>query len=157
MPPQYFFSLSRLLSKLRGGSAQRAEANWLEANAVGALIHAIVYSFFARVLLSHLPAWQQIALLIPLVIVVLVFWMMWFLVSALAIRAVRAAGMLRDIPISRVQGVLVGMLTTASACYLIAEGSWLRMPAYLWLTAVSLNLVAAVMLAVTDADGPAVL
>jgi hypothetical protein len=155
--PQYFFSLPRLLAKIRGGSAQRTEANWLEANAVGALVHAIVYGFFARIALSHLPLWQQLALLLPLVIVVLVFWMIWFLIWALVIRTVRAAGMLRDLPLSRVQGVLVGLMTTTCACYLIAEGSWLRVLGYLWLIAVSLNLLAAVILAVSDADGPAVL
>jgi len=155
--PQFCFSLPRLVAKLRGGSTGRTEANWLETNSVGTMIHAIVYIFFAHLLLSRLELWQQLVLLIPLAVLVLFFWVILFQVQSLIVKGARAAGLLREIPNSRAQGVLTGAVTTGLALHLVAAGSWMRVIGAVWLTAVSLNLCAAAILAFTDADGPAVL
>ena len=155
--PQFFFSLPRLMAKLSGGSAERTEANWLETNSVGTMIHAIVYIFFAHLLLSQLAFWQQVVLLLPLAVLVLLFWVMLFQLQLLIIKAARAVGLLRQIPNSRAQGVLVGAVASGFALHLVAVGSWMRVLGAIWLIAVSLNLCAAVILAFTDADGPAVL
>jgi hypothetical protein len=150
--PRFYFALPRLVAKVFGGSARRTDSNWLETNSVGAAIHAIVYVFFARWLLNGLPAWQQAALLLPLVIVVLLFWMLLFGIQSLMIKAVRGAGMLRDLPAWRVQGVLIAIMTTVFAWDLIGAGSWMRVLGWFWIAAVSLNLLAASILALNNAD-----
>jgi uncharacterized membrane protein YhdT len=154
--PRFYFALPRLLNKIFGGDGRRTDSNWLEANSVGAAIHAIVYVFVARCLLSGLPPWQQAALLLPLVLVVLLCWMVLFAIQSLMIRAVRAAGMLRDLPEWRVQGVLVAIVTTVFAWELIGAGSWMRVLGSFWIAAVSLNLLAACILAFSNADRAAV-
>jgi hypothetical protein len=82
---------------------------------------------------------------------------MLFQLQLLIIKAARAVGLLRQIPNSRAQGVLVGAVASGFALHLVAVGSWMRVLGAIWLIAVSLNLCAAVILAFTDADGPAVL
>ena len=155
-PPRFYFALPRLLAKIAGTNARRTDANWLEANSVGAFIHAVAYVFFARWFLHGLPTWQQAALLLPLVVVVLLFWMLLFGVQALVIRAIQAAGLLRDLAAWRVQGVLIGIVTTGFAWQLIGGGSWMRVLGYFWIAAVSLNLLAACILAISNVDRAAV-
>jgi hypothetical protein len=154
--PRFYFALPRLIQKLRGGSAERTDSDWLEANAVGAIIHVIVYVFFARLLLSSLPMWQKLALLLPLALLVLLFWMLWFAILSVVINAAQRAGLLRAIPPSRVQGVLIGIITTAFACRFIFDSPWLRLVGWFWITAVSLNLLAACILAFSNGDRTAV-
>ena len=153
---RFYFALPRLVAKIAGGNARRTDSHWLEANAVGAAIHAIVYLFFARWLLNGLATWQQAALLLPLVIVVLLFWMLLFRIQSLMIKAVQGAGMLRDLPAWRVQGVLIGIVTTAFAWELIGDGWWMRVLGCFWIGAVSLNLLAACILAFSNVDRAAV-
>jgi hypothetical protein len=150
--PRFYFALPRLLAKIGGGNAQRTDSNWVETNSAGTLIHGVAYVFFARWFLHGLATWQQAVLLLPLVIVVLLFWILLFGIQALVIRAMNAAGMLRDLPAWRVQGVLIGFVTTAFAWQLVGAGSWMRVLGYIWITAVSLNLLAACILALSHGD-----
>jgi len=55
----------------------------------------------------------------------------------------------------RAQSVLIGMLTTAFACQLARSGTWLRVIGLVWIAALCCNLLAAAVLALTDADRPA--
>jgi hypothetical protein len=150
--PRYFFSLPRLIARLRGHNAERTDTHWLEANAVGTLIHAIVFLFLARWLLTGSSTWQQLALLVPLAILTLLFWMLLFAVQVLVIKAARAFGMLRNVPDDRANGMLVGIVTTVFACQLLGAGTWLRAIAAVWLVALALNLLAACVLGLSNAD-----
>ena len=52
---QFYFSLFRVLARLRGGDARRAESNGFEAWLVGLMMYAIHYLFFATLFIpSHL-------------------------------------------------------------------------------------------------------
>ena len=155
--PRFYFALPRLLAKLGGCSAARTESNWLEANIVGTATHAIAYIFFAHLLLAGLPRWQQFALLLPIAGVVWLFWLLLFALNAVVISLFRAAGLLRRMPESHVQGIAIGALTTVFAFHLITAGSWMRPLGIAWVIAVSLNLLAAIILAFTHAERPAVL
>jgi hypothetical protein len=155
--PRFYFALPRLVEKIRGGSAERTDSNWLEANAVGTFIHGIVYLFFAQLFLSSLPRWQQLALLLPLAIFVLLFWILLFALQSLVIKAAERAGLLRARPASRVQGVLIGIMTTGLAWRFTLDESWLRVLGWFWIAAVSLNLLAAGVLTISNADRRAIL
>ncbi len=74
--PQFYFALPRLVASQLGWNAARTERNWLEANIVGGFEHLIWYAFAAHALLHGMPAWEKIALLIPLVVCVWICWLL---------------------------------------------------------------------------------
>lgn len=144
--PRFYFALPRLLAKLRGGSSARTEQNWPEISTVGALIHLIVYSFAAQLFLQRLELWKQLALAIPLAVLVWLVWLLVLYLNSLGIRLLRAGGIMRDLPKSRAQGLLIGIMTTGCAYSLALSNSWLRILGEIWLVAVVLNLGAAALL-----------
>jgi len=152
---QFYFALPRLVVSQLGWSAARRESNWLEANIVGGVEHLIWYAFAAHVLLGGLPIWAQILLLIPLAFLVWIGWLIALYVNSLLIRLLRAFRPIRDLANARVQSVLLGIVTTVFAFFLVTEDSSLSPVGLLWVAAVSLNLLAAAILVVTDAVNPA--
>jgi hypothetical protein len=150
---RFFFSLSRLIAKLRGKNAGRTEQNWIEANVVGAAFYLVTYLCVANLLLSGLARWMQIALLLPVVFLVWAGWLILFYAGTLLIRLLRAVQPLPALPAHRIQGVLSGIVTTACAWQLLGADSWLRGIGLVWLIAVGLNLVAAAVLALGSPDG----
>ena len=147
--------MPRLVASQFGGNPARTESNWLEANIVGSVEHLIWYAFAANVLLAGLPSWAQLALLIPLAFVVWVCWLIALYLNSVFIRLLRACGLLRDLSNARVQSVLLGIVTTVFAFHLVTDGSRLSLLGLAWVAAVSLNLLAAAILVVTDAVNPA--
>lgn len=150
--PQFFFSLPRLIEALRGGSAARSDKNWLEANVVGAAMHGIIYLWAARWLLAGRPLSEQLLLLVALGVLLCLWWTMFFGVSSIFIKLLHALGLLSRLPIARTQGVLAGAMVTGFAWQLTLADSWMRAVGWFWLGAVSLNLLAALLLALTDAN-----
>jgi hypothetical protein len=153
--PQFYFALPRLLAQLRGRSATRTEQNWLETNLVGAAMHLIVFAFAAQLLLANLALWQQVLLLLPVVVLVLLAWVIFFSLNLQLIRLLRAAGLFRGLPNVRIQSVAAGLAVTALAWQLLLAGSWMSVLGLVWIVAVVSNLIAAALLAVTHADAPA--
>lgn len=149
---RYYFALPRLMARLGGAPVMRSEQNWLEAMVVGGLVHAIIFLFAAHLLLSGRASWQQLLLLIPVALLVLVSWSVVLSANALVIRLTRAAGFLRDRPDRHLQSVLVGLLTTFAAWQLISAGSWMRLLGLMWMAVVALNLAAAAVLALMHAE-----
>ena len=150
--PRFFFSLPRLMAKLRGGSAARSDKNWFETNAVGTAMHAIVYVCGAHWLLIGKPVWLQLLLLVPLAVLLCLWWMIFFSVSSRVIKLLRVLGLFRSLPDARVQGVFAGIMVTAFAWRLVVTDSPFRLLGWIWLVALSLNLIAALVLAFTNAD-----
>ena len=150
----YYFALPRLLASFRGGSMRRSEQNALEAHTVGILVHAITFVFAVRLLLSDLPAWRQIMLLVPVALLVWIWWSLFFYVSSLAVKLLRSAGFLREMPDSHAQSLIVGTMTTLLACQLVTSGSWISVLGWTWLVALALNLAATAILSLAHA-GPA--
>jgi hypothetical protein len=146
--PAFYFALPRLCWWWNGGSAARTEANWLETNAVGLLVHGTVSLFAFQLLLAGLPTLAQLLLLVPLAFLLCVFWSVFFYLNALLIRA----GMLGSLPRLRAQSLLIGILTSCLAIALVRSGTWTKWVGLVWLSAVALNVAAAALLALQSRD-----
>ena len=149
---RYYFALPRLVARLGGASAVRTEQNWFEAAIAGTLIHIITFVFAACFLLTGRGAGQQLLLLVPVALLVLVWWSLFFYVNALVIRLLRGAGLVRDQSDRHLQSVLVGIATTIAAWQLIGAGSWMQLLGATWIAAVAINLTAAAILALMHAE-----
>jgi hypothetical protein len=150
---QFYFSLFRLIVMLRGGDPRRAESNGFEAWLVGLMIYAIHYLFFAALFIpSGLAPWLRALLLVALVFWIWLFWLLLLYINSVIIKTLHACGLLRTIPTRRLQSILWGILTTAMACALLQRSPALpRELGAIWLVAVAMNLVSAMVLALSDA------
>jgi hypothetical protein len=149
---QFYFSLLRVITLLRGGDARRAESNGFEAWLVGLTVYSIHYLFFATLFIpSHLEPWLTALLLIALLFWIWLFWLFLHYINSVIIKVLRACGLFRTIPARRVQSILWGIFTTAMACVLLQCSPALREVGAIWLVAVAMNLVSAVVLAFNNA------
>lgn len=149
----FYFSLLRLLAAHRGENARRAENNWGEACLAGIAIYLISYLFFAQFAPESLRFWQRVLLLVVLLFFVWLFWLAVLYVNSLIIRFLRLCGILPEIPVRRVQSVLLVISASAMACSLLQNGSWANEIAAVWLISVMMNLAAAAILAFRDDTG----
>jgi hypothetical protein len=148
----YYFALPRLITSLGGGPTVRSEQNALEAHVVGTLVHAITFVFAATLLLGDRPGWQQIVLLVPVALLVWMWWSLFFYVTSLAVALLRSAGLLRGTPGNHAQSFAVGAVTTVLGWQLVTAGSWPSVLGWIWLAAVALNLVATALLSLRHAE-----
>ncbi len=148
---RFYFSLPRLIARQLGRSDARTESNWLEANVAGGLAHLIWYAFAADVFLRGLTTGLQIALLLPLAILVWIGWLIALYINSVVIRLLRACGLFGKLSNARMQGALLGILTTAFAAHLMAHASLLDFAGLIWIVLVALNLLAAAVFVVSDA------
>jgi len=149
--PQFYFSLLRLLVRLRGGDARRSESNVVEARLVGLMVYLIHYLFFATQLIpSGLAPWLAALLLIAVAFWVWLFWLLLVYINWMIIKLLRPLGLFRAIPTRRAQSILCGILTTAMACALLQQADWMRELGGIWLVAVAMNLTAAAVLAFSN-------
>jgi hypothetical protein len=149
---KFYFSLFRVIALLRGGDARRAESNGFEAWLVGLMIYAIHYLFFAALFIpSHLEPWLTALLLVALAFWIWLFWLLLFYLNSVIIKLLRICGLFRTLPIRRAQSILWGISTTAMACVLLKSNPALREVGAIWLVAVAMNLVAALILTFSDA------
>lgn len=149
---QYYFSLFRVMALLRGGDARRSESNGLEGWLIALMIYSIHYLFFAtRLIPSNLTPWLTALLLLLLVFWIWPFWLLLLYVNSVIIKVLHWCGLFRAIPIRRVQSILWGIVTTAMACALLNVGPALHEFGAIWLVAVTLNLISAAVLALSDA------
>jgi hypothetical protein len=143
-----YFALPRLVRKWRGGSAERSEIDWREGYATGVVVYLISYFFVASLLLRHLHGWRLGLALALLLFGMWIFWLIVVYLNSLIAKAIWACGFAANLSPSRVQNVLIGLLTTAFAAQLIIAGPWISWIGALWLMAVCSNLGAALLLAI---------
>ena len=149
---QFYFSLFRVIALLRGGDARRAESNGFEAWLVGLMIYSIHYLFFATLFVpSQLEPWLTALLLVALAFWIWLFWLLLLYINSVIIKLLRICGLFRTLPIRRAQSILWGISTTAMACVLLKSSPALRELGAIWLVAVAMNLVAALVLTFSDA------
>ena len=151
-PPRFYFALPRLLALLRHGDSSRAEMNGAEAWAGSIAIFVISYLFFAARVLVYFPGWLAIAAAVALPFLVLLFWLANLYLNSLFLELLRRCGLLRSLPQRRGQAVLVCATTTAMAFQLAQQRSLAGEIASIWLTAVAMNLAAALILAVRNGN-----
>ena len=149
---QFYFSLFRAIALLRGGDSRRAESNGFEAWLVGLMIYSIHYFFFATLFVpSQLEPWMTALLLVALAFWIWLFWLLLLYLNSVIIKFLRMGGVFNTLPIRRVQSILWGIFTTAMACVLLKNNPALRELGAIWLVAVAMNLVAALVLTFSDA------
>jgi len=149
---QFYFSLFRVIALLRGGDARRAESNGFEAWLVGLMIYSIHYFFFATLFVpSQLEPWLTGLLLVALAFWIWLFWLLLLYLNSVIIKLLRLCGIFRTLPIRRAQSILWGLSTTAMACVLLKSNPALRESGAIWLVAVAMNLIAALILTFSDA------
>jgi len=148
---QFYFSLFRVIALLRGGDARRTESNAFEAWLIGFMIYSIHYLFFATLSPSNLKPWLTALLLVALAFWIWLFWLLILYFNSIIIKALRVCGLFRAIPTRRAQSILWGISTTAMACALLKGSPVPRELGAIWLVAVAMNLVSAMILAFSDA------
>jgi hypothetical protein len=150
--PQFYFSLLRFIAMLRGGDTRRAESNAVEAWLVGLMMYLIHYLFFTTQFIpSRLAPWLTALLLIALAFWVWLFWLLLIYINSVIIKLLRLCGLFRTIPMRRAQSILCGISTTAMACALLKSSPWMRELGAIWLVAVAMNLISAVVLTFSNA------
>jgi hypothetical protein len=149
---QFYFSLFRVIAMLRSGDARRAESNRFEAWLVCLTIYLIHYFFFAALLIpSDREPWLTALLLLALAFWIWLFWLLLLYLNSEIIKGLHMCGLFRTIPIRRAQSILWGISTTVMAYALLKSSPALRELGAIWLVAVAMNLISAVVLAFSDA------
>lgn len=149
---KFYFSLFRAIALLRGGDTRRAENNGFEAWLVGLMIYSIHYFFFVTLFVpSHLEPWLTALLLVALAFWIWIFWLLLLYINSVIIKLLGICGLFRMLPIRRAQSILWGITTTAMACVLLERSPAIRELGAIWLVAVAMNLVAALILTFSDA------
>ena len=150
--PRFYFALPRLLSKMRGGNAIRAEENSAEAWIGDVGIYAVSYLYFAGSFSDLGSWWLRGLVLVVLAFLVWLFWLMVLYLNSLILKVLHRVGLFRALPMRRGQSILLATTATAMAVALVQRGSFASEIGAIWLTAISMNLVAAMILAFTDGD-----
>jgi hypothetical protein len=144
---QFYFSLLRVIAMLLGGDARRAESNGFEAWLVGLMIYSIHYFFFATLFIpSNLEPWLTALILVALVFWIWLFWLLLLYINSVIVKVLHVCGLFRTISTRRTQSILWGISTTAMACWLLKSSPTLRELGAIWLVAVAMNLVSAMVL-----------
>jgi hypothetical protein len=151
-PVRFYFALPRLLAMLRGGDPQRAEQNGTEAWVGSIATYVISYLFFAGLIPNGLGSWFDGLCLAVLAFLVWLFWLLALYLNSLILKLLRELGLFTAIPIRRAQSILIATTVTAMAFGLLQRGSLAGELGAIWLTAVAMNLAAAMILAFRDGD-----
>lgn len=138
----FYFALPRLCC----GLSARTERNWPEAMAAGALVYLVGYFFAHQFFLGNATGARQVFWALPLAFLVWVGWLLVLYFNSLAIRFLRALGFLRTMPDRHAQSLLIGILITFCSWRLLAGGTWREWIGILWMAALALNLLAALLL-----------
>jgi hypothetical protein len=150
--PRFYFALPRLLAKLRGGDTGRAEQNGAEAWFGNAAIYAISYLYFAG-FIPQVPSWWKRGLiLVALAFLIWLFWLLVLYLNSLILKLLHSLGFIGSFPMRRGQGVLIATATTAMAIALLQRGSFAGEVGAIWLVATAMNLLAALILALTHGE-----
>ena len=150
--PRFYFALPRLLSRLRGGDANRAEKNAVEAWSAGLAIFAISYLYFAIFISNTFSWWLRGLMFVALAFLVWLFWLVVLYVNSLILKLLHSFGLFGSLPMRRGQSILIATATTAMAVALVQRGSFAGELGAIWLTATAMNLVAAAILAFSNGD-----
>lgn len=146
--PRFYFALPRLLAKLRGGDATRAEQNSVEALSAHLAIYLISYLYFA----GFIPAFAvwpvRLLIFLALAFFVWLFWLIVLYLNSLVLKVIR----FRSLPTRRGQSVLIATVTTAMAVVLLQRGPVSAEIGAIWLTATAMNLAAAAVLALSNGE-----
>jgi hypothetical protein len=152
LPIRFYFALPRLLVMLRGGDPRRGEQNGTEAWVGGILSYTVSYLFFARFVPETFGWALKALLLVILALLVPMFWLLALYVNSLVLKLLNWCGLVTTLPARRGQGVLIGMTVTTMAFGLLQRGGLAGELGAIWMTAVAMNLIAALILAFRNGE-----
>lgn len=152
LPVRFYFALPRLLVMLRGGDPQRGEQNGTEAWVGGILTYLISYLFFVRFTPDTFGWAFKGLLLVTLAFLVLLFWLLALYLNSLILKLLSGSGPFLTLPVRRGQSVLIGTTVTAMAFGLLQRGGFAGELGAIWITAVAMNLIAALILAFRNGE-----
>jgi hypothetical protein len=150
--PQFYFALPRLLARMRGGDACRAEKNAAEAWLGSLAIYTISYLYFAAFVPDAWSSWTRALFFVALAFLVWLFWLVMLYLNSLILKLLHRVNLLRLLPMRRGQSVLVVATATAMAVALAQRDSIVSELGAIWLIAIAMNLVAAAILAFSNGD-----
>ena len=150
--PQFYFALPRLLAKMRGGDATRAEKNAAEAWFGSLAVYGISYLYFAAFVPDAWIWWWRGLFFIALAFLVMLFWLLVLYLNSLVLKFLQSIGLFRSLPMRRGQSVLLAAAATVMAVALAQRDSIVSELGAIWLIAVTMNLVAAMILALGNGD-----
>ena len=150
--PRFYFAFPRLLSKMRGGGAARAERNAMEAWCGSLAIYAISYLYFAALVPEPWRWWTRALFFVALAFLVWLFWLVMLYLNSLILKLLSRINLLRSLPMRRGQSILVAATATAMAVALAQRESIVSELGALWLIATAMNLTAAAILAFSNGD-----
>jgi len=142
----YYFALPRLCQRLHGRGNEVSENNAIEAY-VGSVGTFIVTFLLAWQTFTHnLNGWPIIVLFLLLILAVWIFWLLVFYINSLAIKVLRRTGLFRSASNRHAQDLFIGIVVAALAYQLSILPSWMHYVGILYLIALGLNLMAAILL-----------
>jgi len=150
--PQFYFALPRLLAKMRGSDASRAERNSAEAWFGSLAIYATSYLYFAGFVPDAWIWWTRALFFAALAFLVWLFWLVMLYLNSLILKLLDRVSRLRSLPRRRGQSVLVVATATAMAVALAQRDSIVGELGAIWLIVTAMNLIAAVILAFSNGD-----
>ena len=139
----YAFALSRLVARLAGRKARRAEFSSTEAYGLGILVFAIGFVFVARALLPIVrPFALYLLVLFFLPFAIWIAFLLLYYLNSLVIAVFRRLGLYAAATNNPFQHIVIMSLTTLFALHFLhAERDWVKSLGVFWLGLLSLNLL----------------
>jgi len=150
--PRFYFALLRFLAKMRGGDPTRAESNAAEAWFGSVAVYGISYLFFAAFVPEAFSWWMRGLFFVALAFLVMLFWLLMLYLNSLILKLLHTVGLFRSLPMRRGQSVLLVFTATAMAVAIAQRDSIVSELGAIWLIAVTMNLLAAMILALGNGD-----
>jgi len=140
----YAFALPRLVARLAGRKARRAEFSGLEAYGLSVLVFAICCVWAGRALFPLVrPVLVRLFILVLLPVGIWAAFLILYYLVSLVIALCRRLGICAAVTNSTFQHIVIMLLTTLLAFQLVsAESGWVRSLGIGWLGLVGLNLLA---------------
>jgi len=144
----YAFALPRLIARLGGRRARRAEFSCWEAYGMGILVFGVSCVFVAHTLLPVVrPAFAQLLVLLLLPFAVWVAFLLLYYVNSLMTALLRRFGLYSAMTNNLFQHHVIMSLTTLLALLLVRdESGWMRSLGIFWLGLLFLNLISILFL-----------
>lgn len=139
----YAFALSRLVARLAGCKARRAEFSSTEAYGLGILVFGISCVFVARAVLPIVRPWAlYLVLLFVLPFAIWLAFLLLYYLNSLVIVLFRRLGLYSAATNNPFQHILIMSFTSLIALYFLREErGWVKSLGVLWLGLLSLNLL----------------
>jgi len=144
--PGFYFALPRLLNRGRERTATDSEGRAGEAYLGSIALFVIPYLAAWNLFAGSVSSGRLMAVAIPLVFLVWMFWLALFFLNSLVIKLLRMSGLFGDTPACALQHIFIVAVLVALAAGLAVGTHWTRWVGMVFLAALVLNFLAAAAL-----------